>query len=66
RGMGREISLEARFPEGTVKGLQARGHEVALRPPYGQGGRVQVIRIGENGVLSGGSDPRCDGCALAM
>jgi len=57
--------LESRFPEETVAGLRGRGHEVGMLAPYGQGGRVQVIRIAADGVLSGGSDPRCDGCALA-
>ncbi len=66
RGMGRSIGFESRFPEKTVEGLRALGHEVGMSAPYGQGGRVQVIRIGEDGVLSGGSDPRCDGCALAF
>ena len=66
RGGGRNISLESRFPKGTVDGLRALGHEVSMLAPYGQGGRVQIIRIGEGGVLSAGSDPRCDGCALAF
>jgi gamma-glutamyltranspeptidase/glutathione hydrolase len=66
RGAARSISLESRFPEETVAGLRGFGHEVTMQAPYGQGGRVQVIRIGADGVLSGGSDPRCDGCALAL
>lgn len=64
RGEGRSIALEARAPEETFAGLRERGHEVAEIGPYGQGGRAQVITIGEDGVLTAGSDPRCDGCAI--
>jgi gamma-glutamyltranspeptidase/glutathione hydrolase len=62
----RNISLEARAPKKTFEGLQERGHPVDRIGPYAHGGRVQVIRIEDDGVLVGGSDPRCDGCALAF
>jgi len=65
RGEGRDVGLETRAPEAAFAGLRERGHEVAEIGPYGQGGRAQVITVGEEGVLTAGSDPRCDGCALA-
>jgi gamma-glutamyltranspeptidase len=45
--------------------LKQRGHDVQTLGPYAQGGRAQVIQLGAAGVLTAGSDPRCDGCALA-
>ena len=55
--------VERGVPAATVAGLEARGHDVAVRPsPLGGG---QAIRIDwQRGVLIGGSDPRKDGCAL--
>ena len=65
RGEGLSVGAEDRLPVATIEGLRQRGHEVGLVGAYGQGGRVQVIQIAEDGVLTAGSDPRCDGCALA-
>lgn len=64
RGEGGSVGLEVRAPDSAFNGLRQRGHEVASIDPYGQGGRAQVITTGEDGVLTAGSDPRCDGCAL--
>ncbi len=66
RGEARNVSLEARAPKSTFEGLRERGHDVQTISHYGQGGRAQVILIAEDGVLAAGSDPRCDGCALAF
>lgn len=63
--MGKEVEIEKTFPPETVSGLLARGHGLRYAPdPLGGG---QAIRIDyERGVLSGGSDPRKDGCALGF
>ncbi len=66
RGDGLAVGVETRAPSATQEGLRARGHDVTRLGPYSQGGRVQVIAIGDGGVLTAGSDPRCDGCALAF
>lgn len=64
RHEGLKVSLEARAPTRAFDGLRSKRHEVSAIGPYAQGGRAQVIRIGDGGVLTAGSDPRCDGCAM--
>ena len=58
-----ELSVERGIKNDVAKGLRALGHNVrAAETPIGGG---QAIWIDwESGVLSGGSDPRKDGCAL--
>jgi gamma-glutamyltranspeptidase/glutathione hydrolase len=60
---GDSVEAEAGVPEETVEQLKALGHKVtAPEKPIGGG---QAIMIDwEAGVLTGGSDPRKDGCAL--
>jgi len=55
--------LEDGVPAATVEGLKALGHKVVpIGPPHGGG---QAIWIDwDKGTLTGGSDPRKDGCAL--
>ena len=55
--------LETGVPEAVVKGLQKLGHKtIAVEEPHGGG---QAIWIDwDKGTLTGGSDPRKDGCAL--
>jgi gamma-glutamyltranspeptidase / glutathione hydrolase len=60
---GERTDIERGVPAATVEGLQARGHQTAVRPaPLGGGQAVQIDW--RRGVLTGGSDPRKDGCAL--
>lgn len=60
---GDHVEVEKSLPSATVQGLLALGHKLTLAPePLGGG---QIIRIDhERGILSAGSDPRKDGCAL--
>ena len=62
-GIDNVIEVESGFPRETTKGLLQRGHTLThTADPHGGG---QAIRINhESGVLSGGSDPRKDGCAI--
>lgn len=55
--------LEGGIPEATLRGLAALGHKTVRHPdPLGGG---QAIWIDwDKGTLTGGSDPRKDGCAL--
>ncbi len=58
-----KVQVERSVPSASIAGLQARGHAVEVTPePLGGG---QAIRIDwQKGTLTGGSDPRKDGCAL--
>jgi gamma-glutamyltranspeptidase/glutathione hydrolase len=66
RGEERSVSIESRVGKCAIEGLQTRGHQVTAVGPWGHNGRVQLIQIEENGILTAGSDPRCDGCALVF
>jgi gamma-glutamyltranspeptidase/glutathione hydrolase len=57
------VALESGIAPEVRRALQAKGHHLVGAP--GTFGGYQAIRIDtERGVLSGGSDPRKDGCAL--
>jgi gamma-glutamyltranspeptidase/glutathione hydrolase len=60
---GERTEVERAVPAATIEGLKARGHDVAFRPAPLGGGQAIVIDWTQ-GVLTGGSDPRKDGCAL--
>ncbi|WP_170329490.1 gamma-glutamyltransferase family protein [Ruegeria arenilitoris] len=56
------LKLERGIPPSTAQQLRDLGHTVAIsETPLGG---AQAIRICENGILKGASDPRKDGCAL--
>ncbi|NEW93073.1 gamma-glutamyltransferase [Rhodopseudomonas sp. BR0M22] len=55
--------LEDGVPAETVEGLKALGHKVAsIGTPHGGGQGIWIDW--DKGTLTGGSDPRKDGCAL--
>ena len=60
---GKDLDVENGVPERVAKGLAALGHKITKADkPIGGG---QAIKIDwEQGTLTGGSDPRKDGCAL--
>ena len=64
-GGPRQVLMELGFPEGTVQGLAARGHEITLIDPWNpDAGHAQMILVDHaRGVLMGGADPRADGSA---
>jgi gamma-glutamyltranspeptidase/glutathione hydrolase len=66
---GGVVALEQGIPETTISDLMERGHVVERVKGWERAlfGRGQVIlREPETGVLIGGSDPRGDGCAMAL
>ncbi len=58
-----EVGIEGTGPAAIRDGLAARGHRVALPAKPIGGSQAIWIDWGE-GVLTGGSDPRKDGCAM--
>jgi gamma-glutamyltranspeptidase / glutathione hydrolase len=66
---GSRVALEEGIPQETISGLQKMGHPVYPVSGYDRAlfGRGQVIlRDPTTGVLTAGSDPRADGCAMTL
>jgi gamma-glutamyltranspeptidase / glutathione hydrolase len=66
---GGRVALEEGIPEETCSALEKMGHPVYSVSGYDRSlfGRGQVIlRDAETGVLTAGSDPRADGCAMTL
>lgn len=64
---GGKVGIEDGIPAETVAELARRGHLLRLVTGYERAlfGRGQIIlRDPESGVLTAGSDPRADGCAM--
>jgi len=66
---GGELLLEESFAPADVAALQAQGHQVTSVSGYDRvrfGGGQIILRDPGSGVLTGGSEPRKDGCALGF
>ena len=62
---GGVLTLETTIGQATAERLAALGHDVRWAGvPHGGGQAIAIDRA--TGVLSGGSDPRKDGCALGI
>lgn len=56
------------MPEEVLQQLKARGHSIDVRRGYGRivfGKGTIILRDRDSGVLTGGADPRGDGCVMA-
>ena len=62
---GRHIQLEREIGAHIGLGLARRGHEVEVLNHNLTMGRGEIIWRTENGMLSGGTEPRCDGTVAA-
>ena len=61
-----EIGLEPRITTAIADDLRGRGHKIVItesHPLYFGGGQM-IARDAESGALTGGSEPRNDGCAV--
>jgi gamma-glutamyltranspeptidase/glutathione hydrolase len=66
---GGQVALEDGIPAKIMTDLKGRGQRVKKVKGWERAlfGRGQVIlREPETGVLTGGSDPRADGCAMTL
>jgi gamma-glutamyltranspeptidase / glutathione hydrolase len=66
---GGVVALEEGLPEAVIADLERRGHPVRKvggweRALFGRG--QAILRAPDTGVLTGGSDPRADGCAISL
>jgi gamma-glutamyltranspeptidase/glutathione hydrolase len=57
------VDVESGVPAESVEALRALGHDIAA-PAKPIGGGQAILIDWQTGVLTGGSDPRKDGCAL--
>ena len=62
---GRHIQLEREVPAHIGKKLAEMGHEVEIVNTNISMGRGEIIWRTENGLLVGGTEPRCDGAVVA-
>jgi gamma-glutamyltranspeptidase/glutathione hydrolase len=63
------VAVEAGIPPETLSQLAEWGHAVESIEGYSRAifGRGQILlRDPKTGVISGGSDPRADGCAVGL
>jgi gamma-glutamyltranspeptidase/glutathione hydrolase len=63
---GAHIIAEGRISNDVLAGLSARGHLVETLPDFSMafGGAQGIMIDPDNGIFSGGADPRRDGYAL--
>lgn len=57
----KHIQLESSVPKAVIDDLNRRGHETEIIYDSIDMGRGQIIYRLPNGVLAGGTEPRCDG-----
>ncbi len=62
---GKKVQVERQVPAGVIRELAAMGHEVEVVDERINMGRGQIIWRTDNGLLIGGTEPRCDGAAVA-
>ncbi len=62
---GLHLQLEPEIAPQIADELARRGHEVETVAERDAMGRGQIIWRTDNGLLIGGTEPRCDGCAAA-
>ncbi len=60
-----KLEVESGLPQNIVDALKAKGHK-PVSPVKPVGGSQAIWIDWEEGVLTGGSDPRKDGCALGF
>jgi gamma-glutamyltranspeptidase/glutathione hydrolase len=58
---GKSVNIERAMPEHLFRGLAAQGHDLAWSNNPLAFGRGQIIWRSEDGVLTGGTEPRADG-----
>jgi gamma-glutamyltranspeptidase/glutathione hydrolase len=62
---GKEVDIETGFSGEIAYSLLGLGHNIRIASSFIPFGRGQIIWREDNGVLTGATDPRADGCVAA-
>ena len=62
---GKHVQLERTVPEFIAMALAAKGHEIEIVNDNIDMGRGGIIWRRDDGVMCGGTEPRCDGTLLS-
>ncbi len=64
--LGEGVAIEDTTNAGVAEDLASRGHRMMVMPPQGIyfGSGQIILRDPDSGILTGGSEPRADGCAV--
>lgn len=62
---GKSIELEPSFPVHIAQSLERMGHDIKIAADPAGFGRGQIIWKNDEGVLTGGTEPRADGAVAA-
>jgi gamma-glutamyltranspeptidase/glutathione hydrolase len=60
-----EMGVEERIPEAVRAALVSKGHVLKVRGPWSMGYNAGIVVDPATGILSAGTDPRCDAFAVA-
>ncbi len=60
-----EMTAEQRIPEAVRQALSGKGHKLRVAGPWSLGANAGIVVDPKTGVLSAGTDPRCEAFALA-
>ena len=60
-----DLGLEERIAEPVRRALEQKGHKLRMYGPWSLGSNAAIVVDPLSGVISAGTDPRCDAYALA-
>lgn len=61
----KDIEVEPGFPSAAIESLINKGHNIRINPESAGFGRGQIFWRDENGIMTGGTEPRADGTIAA-
>ncbi len=61
----KKITVERGISEHIIKALEDKGHDISYEDNANFFGHGQIILRDEDGILRGGTEPRCDSAVVA-